>query len=121
MPSNQHPAFLEREDCTPVAWYLSLDAPRAGGAYDSHHRTAGIAGRTRRRGRMAARGARDQREAASPVVPVAGEKPRTRPITAHQHSEAVVFDFVQPPGPSGGFLGWAGQAGFTEVGEGYAT
>jgi len=33
-------------------------APRAEGAYDSHHRTAGIAGRTRRRGRgVAARGA----------------------------------------------------------------
>ena len=34
--------------------------PRMGGAYDSHHRTAGIAGRTRRRGRVAARGAREQ-------------------------------------------------------------
>ena len=34
-------------------------APRTGGAYDSHHRTAGIAGCTRRRGcRRAARGAR---------------------------------------------------------------
>src|SRR5262249_49362364 len=32
--------------------------PRTGGAYDSHRRTAGIAGRTRRRGRVAARGAR---------------------------------------------------------------
>src|SRR6516225_8188263 len=56
--SNQHPALLEREDCTLVAWYPSLYAPRAGGAYDSHHRTAGIAGRTRRSGRVAARGAR---------------------------------------------------------------
>jgi len=56
--SNQHPALLGREDCTPVAWYRSLYAPRAGGAYDSHHQTAGIAGRTRRRGgRVAARGA----------------------------------------------------------------
>src|SRR6516162_5196879 len=46
-------------DCTLVAWYRSRYAPRAGGAYDSHHRTAGIAGRTRRRGsRVAARGAR---------------------------------------------------------------
>src|SRR5215831_8729922 len=44
------PALLEREDCTLVAWYPSLYAPRTGGAYDSHHRTAGIAGRTRRRG-----------------------------------------------------------------------
>src|SRR6516162_9493662 len=49
----------EREDCTIVAWYRSLYAPRTGGAYDSHHRTAGIAGRTRRRGGgVAARGAR---------------------------------------------------------------
>src|SRR5262252_123889 len=45
-------------DSTLVAWYRSLYAPRTGGAYDSHHRTAGIAGRTRRRGGgMAARGA----------------------------------------------------------------
>src|SRR6516165_5808476 len=35
---------LSRSD---VAAYA---AQRAGGAYDSHHRTAGIAGRTRRRG-----------------------------------------------------------------------
>ena len=34
-----------------MAWYRSLYAPRTGGAYDSHHQTAGIAGRTRRRGR----------------------------------------------------------------------
>ena len=33
--SNQHPALLGREDCTPVAWYRSLYAPRAGGAYES--------------------------------------------------------------------------------------
>jgi hypothetical protein len=39
-------AFLEREDGTLVAWYSALYAPRAGGAYDSHHRTAEIAGRT---------------------------------------------------------------------------
>src|SRR5262249_17201309 len=37
-------------DSTLVGWYLSLYAPRTGGAYDSHHRTAGIAGCTRRRG-----------------------------------------------------------------------
>ena len=41
-----HLAFLERG----AAWYPSLYAPRAGGAYDSHHRTAGIACRTRRSG-----------------------------------------------------------------------
>src|SRR5262249_5465034 len=44
--SNQHPAHLERQDCTLVTWYRSVYAPRTGGAYDSHHRTAGIAGRT---------------------------------------------------------------------------
>src|SRR5262245_45338578 len=49
----------EREDCALVAWYGYLYAPRTGGAYGSHHRTAGIAGRTRRCGRrMAARGTR---------------------------------------------------------------
>src|SRR5262249_61822515 len=44
------PALLEREDGTLVAWYRFLYAPRTGGAYDSHHRTAGIVGRARRRG-----------------------------------------------------------------------
>src|SRR5215831_11025764 len=42
-----------------VAWYPSVYAPRTGGAYDSHHRTAGIACRTRRRsGGVAAYGER---------------------------------------------------------------
>ena len=50
--------LFEREDCTLKAWYPFLYAPRAGGAYDSHHRTAEIAGCTRRRGGVAARGAR---------------------------------------------------------------
>src|SRR5262249_11864832 len=51
--------LLEREDCTLVAWYPSPYAPRTGGAYDSHHRTAGTAGRTRPRvGGVAARGPR---------------------------------------------------------------
>src|SRR5262245_28949533 len=45
-------------DSTLAAWYRSLYAPRTGGAYDSHHRTAGVAGRTgRRRDSVAARGA----------------------------------------------------------------
>jgi len=45
-------------DSTLVACYRSIYAPRTGGAYDSHHRTAGVAGGTRRRGsRVAARGA----------------------------------------------------------------
>src|SRR5262249_28884151 len=46
-------------DSTLVPWYRSLYAPRAGGAYDSHHRTAGLPGCTRRRGgRVAVWGAR---------------------------------------------------------------
>src|SRR5262245_12446629 len=50
-------------------WYRSLYAPHAGGAYDSHHQTAGVAGGTRRRGGgMAARGARPTAEAASDWV-----------------------------------------------------
>ena len=45
---------------------LPLRTSRTGGAYDSHHRTAGIAGRTRRgSGRVAARGARAQQSAIS--------------------------------------------------------
>src|SRR5262249_12758822 len=55
----RRPRPPDREDCTLLAWYRSIYAPRTGGAHDSHHRTAGIAGRTRRRGsRVAARGAR---------------------------------------------------------------
>src|SRR6516162_3702034 len=49
--------LLEPEDHTLVAWYRSLYAPRTGGAHDSHHRTAEIAGRTQRRGGVAAGGA----------------------------------------------------------------
>src|SRR5262245_32247686 len=52
-------------DSTLVAWYRSFYAPRTGGAYDSHHRTAGIAGRARRRG-MAACGL--AQKLAMPVV-----------------------------------------------------
>src|SRR6516165_2508395 len=58
-PDDSKSSLLEREDCTLVTWYRSLYAPRAGGAYDSHHRTAGIAGCNQRRGcRVAARGGR---------------------------------------------------------------
>ena len=56
------------KDSTLVAWYRSIYAPRTGGAYDSHHRTAGVAGRPRRRGgRVAACG---ERAAGSPVMSV---------------------------------------------------
>src|SRR5262245_27967693 len=49
-PDDLARAPVQREDCTLAAWYRSLYAPRTGGAYDGHHQTAGIAGRTRRRG-----------------------------------------------------------------------
>jgi hypothetical protein len=49
--------------------------------------------------------ARDQGKAPGPVVSVAGEKPHARRVAAHEHSEAVVFDLVQPPSPSGRLRG----------------
>jgi len=53
-----HPALLEREEARSWRGIVAY-APRAEGAYDSHHRTAGIAGRTRRcGGGVAARGER---------------------------------------------------------------
>src|SRR5262249_52300579 len=68
-PLNQHPTLLGREDCTLVTWYSPLYAPRTGGAYDSHHGTAAIAGRTRRcGGRVAARGARAAGDASDRVA-----------------------------------------------------
>src|SRR5262245_53906355 len=45
---------LNRKTARSVACYRSLHAPRTGGAYDSHHRTAGAAGRNRRRCRCLA-------------------------------------------------------------------
>ena len=53
-----HPTLLDVK--TARSWRgIVAYAPRAGGAYDSHHRTAGIAGRTRRcGGGVAARGER---------------------------------------------------------------
>src|SRR5262249_39071426 len=67
------------------------------------------------------RGARDEGEAARPVVPVAGEKPHAITVAAHEHAETVMLDLLQPPVPSGRLGGWARQAGRGEVGEGYAT
>jgi hypothetical protein len=57
--------LLEREDCTLKACYRYIYAPRTGGAYDSHHRTAGIAGRTRRRGSCLAARAQQQAHVAT--------------------------------------------------------
>jgi len=57
-------------DSTLVAWYRCPYAPRTGGAYDSHHRTEGIAGCTQRRGSgVAARGARTAAGDAGDWVP----------------------------------------------------
>src|SRR5262249_32045016 len=87
--SNQHPAFLERQDCTPMACYPSLYAPRTGGAYDSHHRAAGIAGRTRRHGGcVAARGAR---------AADAGDRGPPIPLARGIYGVAARI----PPGPQG--------------------
>src|SRR5215475_6417306 len=77
-----------REDVTLVAWYRSLHAPRTGGAYDSHHRTAGIAGCTRRRRGVAARGAcaAERTDAAASYI---DERRRGRPgdpSASHGHS-----------------------------------
>jgi len=66
--SNQHPALLERQDCAVAACYRSTYAPRTAGAYDSHHRTAGIAGRTRRRGGGVAGGGTRAQQPAMPLV-----------------------------------------------------
>jgi hypothetical protein len=65
----QHPVLFERKDGTLVTWYCCLYAPRTGGAYDGHHRTAGIVGRTWRRGGVASRGSRAAAEAACDRVP----------------------------------------------------
>src|SRR5262249_53732182 len=51
-------------DSTLVAWYRSIYAPRTGGAYDSHHRTAEIAGCTRRCSRRVAAGGANAAERA---------------------------------------------------------
>src|SRR5262249_5130687 len=51
-------AGATRYDSALVAWDPSLYAPRTRGVHDSHHRTAGIAGRARRRGGRVALGCR---------------------------------------------------------------
>src|SRR5215471_12733121 len=89
--SSSIPALLEREDCTLVAWYRFLYAPRTGGAYDSHHGTAGIAGRTRRRRRcMASRGAGAAAGDASDRVP-------PQRVARRRHAPRGRV----PPGPEG--------------------
>src|SRR5215472_5843353 len=67
-------AWLHHAGCRAVrtarSWrgIVAFTHPRTGGAHDSHHRTAGIAGRTRRHGsRLAARGHAQQSEQAQRV------------------------------------------------------
>src|SRR6516225_2202434 len=59
-----------------AACYRSLHAPRTGGAYDSHHRTAGTAGCPRRRGGgVAARGAGAAAGETAPTIGYFGTAP----------------------------------------------
>jgi hypothetical protein len=62
------------------------------------------------------RRAGDQGEAAGPVVPIAGEKPHARRVAAHEHTEAVVFDLVQPLGAEGQLIGFGREARRDEPG-----
>ena len=62
-------------DSTLVAWYRSVYAPRTGGAYDSHHRTAEIAGCPRRRGGRVADYSAAGNEVASDRHPVTWQLP----------------------------------------------
>jgi hypothetical protein len=39
---------------------------------------------------------KSEQHVAGPIVSVAGEKPHSRSVAAHEHAEAVVFDLVQP-------------------------
>ena len=74
-----------------MACYCSLYAPRTGGAYDSHPRTTGNAGRARRRGGgVAARWAC----ATTPRRPDRRGRAETRACTArrgHPHGPAITF------------------------------
>jgi hypothetical protein len=54
---------------------------------------------------------RNEREAASPVDAVAGEQPNTSSVVPHNHTEAVVLDFVNPVGASGGLATGTGRHG----------
>jgi hypothetical protein len=49
----------------------------------------------------------DQREAVREVVPWSAVEPHAHTLLAGDDAEAVVFDLVQPPSPSGRFCGWA--------------
>jgi hypothetical protein len=52
----------------------------------------------------------DQREAVREVVPWSAVEPHAHTLLAGDDAEAVVFDLVQPPSPSGRLGGWAWQA-----------
>src|SRR6266581_3035906 len=63
----------------------------------------------------------DQREATGEVIAGVAIEPHSWAVLPGNDSEAVVLDLVQPTGARGRLLGWAGQAGLAEGGEGYAT
>jgi hypothetical protein len=77
--------------------------PGAGGAYDSHHRTAGIAGRSWRcgSGRVAARSARSRRRCRSstssaagrPKTPSSSQKPDRNPAVQQSPAYRSVQSF----------------------------
>jgi hypothetical protein len=57
------------------------------------------------------------RKASRPVVAVAGEKPHAPGIPAHQQSEAVVLDLMEPPVTSGRFSAGLGRQGSQRSGK----
>ena len=103
-----------------MPWYPSFYAPRTGGAYDGHHRTAGVAGRTRRRGCVAARGARAAM--AKTRVGIKSIQPRTSPIYAafdqclrelgYIEGQNLIADFLNPEDQAEGIAAAIKEAGF---------
>jgi hypothetical protein len=55
--------------------------------------------------------ATDEREAAGPVVAVAGEQADAGGVAAGHEAVAVVLDLVQPAGACGRALGWSRSIG----------
>src|SRR5262249_42584278 len=99
-----------RRDSTLAAWYRSLHAPRTGGAYDSHHRTAGIACRTRRRGSSVAPHdacAADGSDASERVLWAAaiGDTPhRAVSVLADEESAVMRYRHADGARPNGGVV-----------------
>src|SRR5262249_58259804 len=60
----------------------------------------------------------DQREASSPIIAVAGEKPDAGRVSARHHAEAVVLDLVNPVRAGGRLSGRRREAGLDKNGKG---